>query len=420
MNKIIRLICLWLFPFMGGQALAQSSTTSETLRVWMDDATIVADGASVTYIKVYENDVQDYTSFNMSMIVPEGVHIGQVKAGRGMRNAIDLSVRAAETHAINCNMPSETQINIICTSSQNDNFYPDDEDGNPMDELFSIGLVADHSMINGTYTVTTEGVKFVLNDGATFPGYIPAELPTFQLTITGGQDRVAVTLNETTDNSAELISLDGNEADVTLIRTLITGSYNTFAVPFDIDAATLTTQFGADVKVKQLIDASLNSTTGELSLAFANAESIVAGNAYLIKVSENVVNPVFEAVTIHNSMNPTCTSSMNFIPLFGATTIEGDNPRTILFLGSGDMLYNPMALPTDMKGFRGYFLLKENVASVRAFRMDFGDKDTTPVENVKIYDTDEEVVYDLNGRRTNPHPQGKGVYIVNGKKESIK
>ena len=188
MNKFFKTFILCLFFLCGKLVQAQTTQSSEALRVWMDNVTLTANGEAITYIPVYEHDdATAYTGFNMSLIVPQGVRVATVKSGRGTRNAIDLSVRAAETHSISCNMPTDTQIKIICTSSQNDEFFPDDEEGTLVDELFKIGLVADPSTVNGTYTVTTEGVDFVLKPGTSaVPAYAPASQPSFQLTIEGG------------------------------------------------------------------------------------------------------------------------------------------------------------------------------------------------------------------------------------------
>lgn len=175
-----------------GQTAGQNTKTA-ALRVWMDDITVTADGTTATRLTVYENDAErDYTAFNMSIIVPQGITVKQVKKGRNWVNSIELSERAAETHNISCNMPDATTLKVMCSSTQNDDLYPDDEGGNPMDELFYIDLVADAQMVNGTYTVTTEGVVFAHNDNNTVKGYEPDPLPSFQLTITGGQNALTV------------------------------------------------------------------------------------------------------------------------------------------------------------------------------------------------------------------------------------
>lgn len=142
------------------------TTESETLRVWIDNFTIEANGEGVAYLNVYENDVIDYTAFNMTFQVPEGLKIHQIKSGREMVNDITLSGRAASTHTISCALWDDgTTLRVISTSTQNDNFYPDDEDGKPLDLLYSIGLVADTTMPSGTYPIDMTGIKFVLKNG---------------------------------------------------------------------------------------------------------------------------------------------------------------------------------------------------------------------------------------------------------------
>lgn len=148
-----------------GQIIGQT-TESETLKVWFDDFTINADGEQVAYLKVYENDNIDYTAFNMTFHVPAGLKIHQVKAGRETVNDITLSGRAAATHSISCALWEDgTTLRVISTSTQNDNFYPDDEDGNPLDLIYTIGLVADPTMPSGTYPIEMTGIKFVIKNG---------------------------------------------------------------------------------------------------------------------------------------------------------------------------------------------------------------------------------------------------------------
>ena len=85
-------------------------------------------------------------------------------------------------------------------------------------------------------------------------------------------------LSETTDNSAALTEWDGYEADVTLTRTLATGSWNTFAAPFS-------TAIPDGWTVKELTNATF--ADGTLTLNFDNAASIEAGKPYLVKVAAN-------------------------------------------------------------------------------------------------------------------------------------
>ena len=222
----------------------------------------------------------------------------------------------------------------------------------------------------------------------------------------------AVTLSEATDNSTTLTTYDGQVANVTLTRTLQTGGWNTFCVPFSTATPTGWT-------VKELTASEFNSSTGALSLTFATAASIVAGTPYLVKVTSTVENPTFEGVTVSKTAVTTETTAVDFVPTLGLTEITGD-ANDILILSSGNTLLHPTALPANMKGFRAYFQLKGDAALARSFSMDFGDGETTGIISIEnAQPATGNAVYDLQGRRVNGTAQ-KGVYIVNGKKTVIK
>lgn len=62
-----------IFMMLALLTAVQASAQTETLKVWMDDVTMTADGQTVTRLYVMENDVVDYTAFSLSLIVPKGV-----------------------------------------------------------------------------------------------------------------------------------------------------------------------------------------------------------------------------------------------------------------------------------------------------------------------------------------------------------
>ena len=222
-------------------------------------------------------------------------------------------------------------------------------------------------------------------------------------------------LNETDDNSALLALWNGKTMNVTLTRTLQAGSYNTFAVPFEIDAAAMVAK---GITAKRLTAATL--TGGTLSLTFDDATAIEAGKPYLVKVAANVENPTFSSVIVSATAVPTATDALDFIPTMGKTTITGSEAQSVLFLGAGNTLYNPSALPADMKGFRAYFQLKGEGAHARAYCMDFGDGEATGIIMPGVGGRPaDDAVYTIDGRRIGK-PAQKGVYIQNGKKYVVK
>ena len=80
-----------------------------------------------------------------------------------------------------------------------------------------------------------------------------------------------------------------------LMRTLQAGSYNTFAVPFEIDYTTLNDM---GLTVKRMTASEYNESTKQLSITFVDASTIEAGKPYLVKVAASVENPTFSSVTV--------------------------------------------------------------------------------------------------------------------------
>jgi hypothetical protein len=232
-------------------------------------------------------------------------------------------------------------------------------------------------------------------------------------------------LNEADDNAATLEEWDGYEADVTLTRTLQTGGWNTLAVPFNVEAATLTAinaklaLMGGSMTVKELTGSSFEN--GTLTLNFGDATSMKAGTPYLVKVTPAAVNLAtmpFAGAEVSKTAVTVETTAVDFVPTLGLTAVSGD-PKEILFVSSGNKLLHPTTLPDNMKGFRAYFKLKGDAVNASSFTLDFGDGNTTGIQTIENGEVNSESIYDLQGRRVNNAAQ-KGVYIVNGKKVVIK
>ena len=260
-------------------------------------------------------------------------------------------------------------------------------------------------------TAYTEGVELTKNPDGTWS---LAATPAFDVELEVEYE-TALALSETTDNSAALTEWDGYEADVTLTRTLATGSWNTFAAPFS-------TAIPEGWTVKELSSATF--ADGTLTLNFATAASIEAGKPYLVKVAANtdLSTAPFTGAIVSKDAQPFTSTDVDFIPTLGATTIPDGDTKAVLFLAAGNKLLNPSALPANMKGFRAYFQLKGETASLaRAFSIDFGDGETTGIIAIgtdRAASTDN-ATYTLDGRRISKATQ-KGVYIQNGKKVIIK
>ena len=222
-------------------------------------------------------------------------------------------------------------------------------------------------------------------------------------------------LREENTNTTLLADWDDYEANVTLKRTLATGSWNTFAAPFS-------TAIPEGWTVKEL--SSTSFADGTLTLNFANAASIEAGKPYLVKVTANtdLSTAPFTGAIVSKDAQPFTSTDVDFIPTFGKTTIgkEGDDAKNVLFLAAENTLKNPTSLPAYMKGFRAYFQLKGEAVGARAFSLDLGDGETTGIADVRSKMVDVRGDYfDLQGRKVE-NTAKKGIYIQNGRKVVIK
>ena len=220
-------------------------------------------------------------------------------------------------------------------------------------------------------------------------------------------------LKETVDNSTWL-SGNTEPANVRLIRTLQKGGWNTFCSPFSISSTDLTAM---GITAKTLASSAFDTGTGQLTLNFANAESIVAGKPYLVKVNAAVQNPTFEGVTTVSSTTTTETTCADFVPVMNPTSLTGGD-KSVLIVSGGNKLAYPSG-NGNINGFRAYLKLKgDAVAQASAFTMNLDD-DATGIEIIENGQwTMDNEVYDLQGRRVSQPT--KGLYIVNGKKVVIK
>ncbi len=234
-------------------------------------------------------------------------------------------------------------------------------------------------------------------------------MPDADVTINATWTKNTKTLAETaTDNQAWLTENDGQVYEITLTRTLQAGGWNTFCAPFS-------TATPSGWTVKELTGSEFNSTTGELTLNFGNAASIEAGKPYLVKVTATVVNPVFEGVTVSSTTTTTEKTAVDFIPVINPTYLTGGD-KTVLFITGGNKLTYPSG-DGNINGFRAYFKLKDEAASLAcAFRMSFDDDATGIVTVLSDEPTTGSGTYTLDGRRIEGEPTQKGMYIVNGKK----
>lgn len=228
------------------------------------------------------------------------------------------------------------------------------------------------------------------------------------------------TLDETkTDNVIETYE----NANVTLQRTLSKDYWNTFCVPFALDAEQVAQYFGEGTQLRTY-EGNCNNT-----VYFATVDNIEAGKPYIMKPGNAVVtNPTFEGVSmvatdLDTNGNPQAVGDASTVQMKGIyNQILLKTDKTELFLGDNDLFYYPIddVDARTIGGLRAYFIVPQGT-DIKKLRANL---DGTPTSLDTIFDTEESnaPVYNLQGQCVGNSLRAlkSGIYIQNGKKVVVK
>ena len=220
------------------------------------------------------------------------------------------------------------------------------------------------------------------------------------------------TLDEVTVNSFNA----QNDVDVQLKRSLSPAQWNTFCVPFTISEDVIAEKFGAGTLVY-----TFGSMNGNV-MNFVASANIEAGKPYIVKPTQEVVDPTFTGVNIEASA-PVKSGENGFFMqgTYGAKT-DLTTDGTNLFLGEGNKFYKPAGATTaKMKGMRAFFIVPQgtNFAALRA-NIDGATTAIDELTTVVEQPTDNRI-YNLQGQFVGTSFEGlHGVYVQNGKKVLVK
>ena len=203
---------------------------------------------------------------------------------------------------------------------------------------------------------------------------------------------------------------DITDVAVRLKRTFSADHWDTFAVPFDIEAKDL-----AGAKI-----ATFTKQVEDNTLIFDDKQTqIEAGKPYLIKW--NIENPTFEGITLKTTTPETVTSNdgqYSFVAVYSPKTLALD--KTERYLSTDESLNYPVSADNKtnlLKGLHAYY----RVPATATVKISFS---STPNAITRPYMLTNKAmkVYNLNGQYVGSTLSNlpKGVYIVNGHKLIIK
>lgn len=229
------------------------------------------------------------------------------------------------------------------------------------------------------------------------------------------------TLDETKkDNVIETYE----NANVTLQRTLSKDYWNTFCVPFALDAEQVAQYFGEGTQLRTY-EGNCNNNI----VYFATVDNIEAGKPYIMKPGNAVVqNPTFEGVSmvatgLDENGNPQAVGDASTVQMKGIyNQILLKTDKTELFLGDNDLFYYPIndIDARTIGGLRAYFIVPQGT-DIKKLRANL---DGTPTSLDTIFDNEESnaPVYNLQGQCVGNSLRAlkSGIYIQNGKKVVVK
>ena len=213
-------------------------------------------------------------------------------------------------------------------------------------------------------------------------------------------------------------------ANVTLQRTLSKDYWNTFCVPFALDAEQVAQYFGEGTQLRTY-EGNCNNNI----VYFATVDNIEAGKPYIMKPGNAVVqNPTFEGVSmvatgLDKNGNPQAVGDASTVQMKGIyNQILLKTDKTELFLGDNDLFYYPIndIDARTIGGLRAYFIVPQGT-DIKKLRANL---DGTPTSLDTIFDTEESnaPVYNLQGQCVGNSLRAlkSGIYIQNGKKVVVK
>lgn len=213
-------------------------------------------------------------------------------------------------------------------------------------------------------------------------------------------------------------------ANVTLQRTLSKEYWNTFCVPFALDAEQVAQYFGEGTQLRTY-EGNCNNNI----VYFATVDNIEAGKPYIMKPGNAVVkNPTFEGVSmvatgLDKNGNPQAVGDASTVQMKGIyNQILLNTDKTELFLGDNDLFYYPIddIDARTIGGLRAYFIVPQGT-DIKKLRANL---DGTPTSLDTIFDTEESnaPVYNLQGQCVGNSLRAlkSGIYIQNGKKVVVK
>lgn len=264
------------------------------------------------------------------------------------------------------------------------------------------------------------GLKVTKDDLCDFVGYPiywkTTSLGEHQLSVWSQDDIIVkpVVLDESADNTIA----KKTSADVTLNRPMKVGRWNTFCVPFSIDAKQIASQFGEGTQIAKFVD----SIDDEIQFTTLTSNEIFAGEPYLVKPINAADSYSFTNVSVA-ATDPITKGGGEYISfkgIYNPTDITEGLPANTFAAGIVGNVVKKAVSGSNMKGFRAFFIIPEGAGAQSSYMLKI-DGTATSINSINGADVVVNApVYNLQGQRVDGNNLTPGIYVKTGKKFVVK
>lgn len=378
-------------------------------------------------LSVQMKNVDAITGYEFKLQLPEGLSFAKDEDGFYL-TALSLErTTARKTNYFDCAVDESGRLHVLCSTTA-----ADEETGNLFTfsgndgEVCTVTIDIPEDIEAGDYPIILSDIVLTPSDAD--KGYETARLEsTLTIEVSDGRlhfDENAATLPKFTA---------GEKGDVTMQRTIKAGNWSTIVLPFNLTKTNATAIFGSDVEMAQfsgfVVDygedeenvTPLSITVNFTSYTIPARGNLSGGTPILIKTSKDISTIKVDNVTLVGApKDVTVVDDYGTAGKFTSTFVKGQIPAYGLFLSGNKFWYAQEGQPTA--AFRGWFELD----AVLGMETDFGVKFNFLLDDVETRISDVNAselngdVYDLAGRKMQGNRLSSGIYIIGGKKVSVK
>lgn len=393
-----------------GVALAQNS-------IVVEDFTIPQNGEGMMILKYSFDKEGAYSGYGFKLITPAGIEYFLDSDG-------DATCELANCHdkshgsIAHWNDSEGGFLKVAVTSQKSASI------SGVSGKLLEIPVKAGSSLKEGDVLIgKIEAIDLIGVDGTkSHP-----DNSTFKITIGAPADTRTI-LDETSTEMPEAAT----GVDVRVKRSLVADVWNTIVLPFAMTSQQVKEAFGDGVQLADFTGYEPSyddddNVTG-IKVGFSSVSAIEANHPYIIKVKESISEFTVDGVDINpdKPINAVIKRSRKqWSEMIGTYVANTIIPEQTIFLNDNKFWYSTGT--TKMKAFRAYFDFYDVLADVEASeaKVSFEVNDeVTDIANISEPRMINGEVYNVQGlfvgKDVDLKQLPKGIYIVNGKKITVK